>query len=148
LRPFRLPKLAHRRYLDAKPNAPPAFTAVVRLAVAEDRSQCRDRASNDLTFVKSEAAFELPKSRRRAVAYQPRKQQLSIAYTGARQAVPTGEAHRLPKSAAYVSTLSGEVKAMASKNAMAQAHPRHTLPGCARAGMKRDGTGARADLPL
>jgi hypothetical protein len=104
-----------RQYLHAKPNAPSAFAAEVRLAVAEDRSCSRGHASNDLTFVKSEAAFELPSSRRRAVADEPRKQRLSKAYTEARQAVPTGEAHRLPKSVAYLSMDCREVKAIRAK---------------------------------
>jgi hypothetical protein len=79
-----------------------------RLALAEDREVARS-CTDDLTFPKSEAAFELPSSRRHAAAGELRKYLLSKAY-GAWQAVPTGEAHRLPKSARYVSALPPQVK--------------------------------------
>jgi hypothetical protein len=62
--------------------------------------------SDNLTFTKSEAAFELAwvEASRRV---RPATKALTFnSLMGTRQAVPTGEAHRLPKSAAYVSTLS------------------------------------------
>ena len=68
-------------------------------------------------------------SRRRAVSLYPRegaKKELTFnGLQGPGQAVPTGEAHRLPKSVAYLSAPPREVKTVAEESAMAQAHARN-----------------------
>jgi hypothetical protein len=65
-------------------------------------------------------------SRRRAASHDPRvgaKKEITFnGLQGPGQAVPTGEAHRLPKSVAYLSARVREVKTVAEESAVAQAH--------------------------
>jgi hypothetical protein len=72
----------------------------------------------------SEAAFELHSSRRGGFG-QPVDGQYAFNCFG-RTAVPTGEAHRLPKKCAFLSVENAEVKAACSKN-KAAAEPLRTF---------------------
>jgi hypothetical protein len=97
---------------------------------AEDRAQEKARScSSNLTLRSQRQRLSLLVSRRRAESEVPRKREAFNDLQGTRQAVPTGEAHRLPKSVAYLSTRTREVKPIQAENAMAQAVLRAGLTG-------------------